>query len=132
MIDLEKDLGPRPVVGIAIDGWLTAAEPLETLDDWIDEVRWQVNLYWSDRRHHDRDGWLAHEAGSAECLALGHKPDAEGSWQSDPDHHPWGWDCEPLCPATKYDDACTVCEGPVDECEWQPFDPSALWKAVSA
>jgi hypothetical protein len=102
-------------------------EPIED-DDWVDEVRWQVNLWWQERREgHDQDGYFCDAAGDPTCLALGHKPDEDGEWEYDT--HPSGWEGEQVCPATRYDSACTVCEG---ECQWgQFFDPTALWEAVS-
>lgn len=111
---------------IDVEGF-SAADPVENEDDWLDCVRWEVNNYWRGRSEHDRDGFLCDMAGDPSCLALGHTPDADGSWNEDT--HPYGWDGERICPATEYARGCTVCES-VD-CEWHPFDASALWKAVS-
>lgn len=87
-------------------------------DDWEDEVRWALNDREAGRRemrgHHNQEGYLAHEAGSPQCLALGHV-EPEGGWDEDPDDgHLRGFDGDSLCRETKYDTCCTECEG---ECQ---------------
>lgn len=123
------------MTAIAVEGF-TADDPIDNLDDWLDCVRWDVNRNWAESKHHDRDGFLCDTAGGPECLALGHKPqpvtdeDADildDGW--DDEEHPLGWDFERICPATRSESACTTCESP--DCPWTPFDPTALWKAVS-
>lgn len=114
---------------IEIDGF-SAAQPVENEDDWLDCVRWPVNVAWMERKNHDRDGYLCDIAGSPACIALGHTPNADGDWEEDDEDHPSGWGDGVICPATRYADACTYCES--EDCPWQPFDTSALWKAVSA
>lgn len=91
-----------------IDGY-SAEQPVADVD-WFDEVGWALNYRERERKNHDLDGWFAHEAGSPQCLALGHVEPADG-WEDDPDDHPHGWEGEPLCPATQYDVCCTQCEG---------------------
>lgn len=96
-------------------------------EDWVDEVRWQLNYDKQDRKGHNRDGFLCHIAGSDECLALGHKPDPEDGWDSDDNYdlHPYGWGGERICPATRFDSACTLCES--EDCDHPPLDTDAFW-----
>ncbi len=76
----------------------------------------------AESRLHDRDGFYAHEAGSEECLALGHVPPEDpADWEVIPGHET-GWNDSILCVATKYDTACTVCEG---ECSYEV--PKSIW-----
>ena len=112
----------RPTVADSVEGY-TRENPVSD-EDWNDEVRWQINLWWSEKPMHDRDGYIAEYAGSEKCLALGHVIDPDGEWNADT--HPWGWGLEPMCPATQYDTACTRCES--SECEFEPTDARAFWK----
>lgn len=100
----------------------------EERDEYLSDVYVDLRNYWYDRRYHDRDGYFCELAGSEECEALGHKPDKEYGWDDDQEH-PYGWDGEVICPATRFGAACTQCEG---ECDFEFFDSSALWKAVAA
>ena len=86
----------------------------------------EITAFDHARRHmHDQDGFLAYEAGSARCLALGHvEPD--GGWLDDTDH-PNSWEGEPLCEATKYDTCCTQCEG---ECDYE-IQADLFWTALA-
>ena len=105
-----------------VDGY-TSADPVAD-EDWLDEVRWQVNRNWQEKPFHNRDGYMCEEAGSPECLALGHQPDTDGDWNDD--EHPSGWGYEPVCPATQYGSACSECES--DDCSWTPTDSAAFWE----
>jgi hypothetical protein len=114
---------------IDVEGY-TAEDPIGE-EDWRDEVQWVVETHWSDRRTHDADGYICEMAGSDRCLDLGHIPDPVDGWWSDDEAHPVGWSGDPICPATRLEDACTVCEGPVSECESAPTDTAAFWRLFS-
>lgn len=101
-------------------------------DDWEDEVVWRMRNYWAEKGEHDQNGYLCHEAGSPECLALGHAPNPDPEWPDeeweDVGEHQRGFSGDYICPDTKYATACTECEG---ECLWgDEVDPSALWRAI--
>jgi hypothetical protein len=100
-------------------------------EDWDDMVAWEMRVYWSDRWRHNDDGYLCEIAGSPACLALGHVVfDEDGMLDEALEDHPTGWDGDSLCPATKYDTACTTCEGP---CQAPPTaTPAAFWKLFAA
>lgn len=113
---------------LEVEGYSTA-EPID--DEDLRDVFHQIRGKIVDRKFHDRNGYLAHEAGGPECLALGHAPeDDEWDW----DTHPMGWNGDQLCEATKYDVACSNCEGEVDDCEGfeDLVSPADFWKLVSA
>lgn len=127
-------LSDRPDINtLDVEGF-TAADPIENEDDWEDCIGWQIRVWWMDRRDHDQDGYLCEMAGSAECLALGHKPNpgqAGDGDEWDNGEHQLGWGGDWICPETKYATACTQCES--EDCGgWKPFDPEALWSAVRA
>ncbi|NQX36266.1 hypothetical protein [Herbiconiux sp. VKM Ac-2851] len=94
----------------------TIVEPID--EDDLADVFWTLRWHHRERATHNADGYLCEMAGSTQCLALGHHPDENGEW--DEDTHPVGWDVgDPLCPATRFEAACTTCEGPVSDCESQ-------------
>jgi elongation factor P--beta-lysine ligase len=112
---------------VAVEGF-TAEKPVPD-DDWADFVRWEVDQKWkSHAENHDRNGFFAEYAGSEQCLALGHTADEEGEW--DDDAHPYGWDGDQICVATRYGLACTECES--DECFGEDTDTRAFWELFSA
>lgn len=86
----------------------------DELDTYMEDVYNDLRTAHRERRFHDRNGYLCDFAGDRSCLALGHKPDPECGWEED-DEHPEGWGGNPICPATKYDVACSQCES--DDCE---------------
>jgi hypothetical protein len=97
-------------------------------DEYMRDVYKDVRGYWFERLHHDRRGYFAELAGSNECLVLGHEPDPATGWV-DVNDHQRGWGGEYICEATAYGTACMECEG---DCPFEFFEPSKLWKAVSA
>lgn len=103
----------------------------DAIDRALEELTYRMALEQEEGAEHNADGWLAHVAGSSECLALGHR-EPEGGWDADTqtfdaggimvDLHPWGWDEFVMCRATVYAIACTTCQ---NECE---FDrPPSVW-----
>lgn len=96
---------------------LSEDELEEYLDDALDEIPgWHHVNAW-----HDRDGYYAKEAGSAECVTLGHTEDD----YDDGETHPSSFDGELLCLATRFGECCTVCEG---ECQYNGGAPLlSLW-----
>jgi hypothetical protein len=107
----------------------SAAEPLETEEDWEDLVGSQLRYWWSEHKYHDRNGWYAELAGSEQCLALGHEWNPDGD---DIDHerfeHQPSWDDRWICPDTRYGSCCTECEGECYLGDWPADD--ILWAAV--
>lgn len=89
------------------------------LDDVFSEIRY---LNWGLRHgDHDRNGFFADEAGSDQCVALGH---TESDWEND-ETHPMGWDGDPICEATKFGQACSACEG---ECDFSTPSVVKIWE----
>lgn len=93
----------------------------EEREEWLRDALDELAGYAAEARFHDTDGYFAHEAGSPECLALGHKPSEFGEWDED-DQHESGWDGDLLCLGTRYGVACTNCEG---ECSHEI--PPSVW-----
>ncbi len=103
--------------------WEEVAVFDETVEPWTEEERVEFlddlypDLMYShrERKLHDRDGFLAEEAGSAACVALGHSKPEDGWGEGLDDEHVPGWDGTWLCDATRYGSACTYCES--EDCE---------------
>jgi hypothetical protein len=114
-----------------VSAWEGPPEPGELDDDELEEylldVFRELRLNFLERAGHDRDGYFCHVAGSTECMALGHKPNADGEWTDEDDDHHSAWDGDLICPATRYADACSQCEG---ECSMP--DVPDLWALVRA
>lgn len=83
--------------------------------EYLDEIYADLRLGSRIRAVHDRDGYLAEDAGSYRCLKLGHYPDPALGWDDDGENHPTGWNGDPLCFETRYGQACTECES--EDCE---------------
>jgi len=114
-----------------VEGY-SAADPIESDEDWHDEIGSRILYWWSEHKFHDRNGWYAELAGSPKCLALGHEWNPEGD---DLEHerfgHEPGWGGDNwICPDTRYGSACTECEGECHLGEWPADD--ILWAAVRA
>jgi hypothetical protein len=102
-------------------------EALETfpLDEAeVDYISHEIRLIMRESLFHDDNGYICDFAGDSSCLALGHEPDPEEGW-SDDDAHPKGWSGVPVCPATKWQAACSYCES--DDCQSPPLDRDAFW-----
>ena len=123
------------IMAKSVDGYTIDNPVLE--EDWEDEVRWQVNQYWTtERRFHNQDGFIADEAGSERCKALGHEPtpmeyEEAGEWYTelewgDDDIHVFGWDGEYLCKGTIQGPACTECES--EDCDYRRDNPENFWR----
>lgn len=105
-----------------------AADEPDLFEDWLVETFDELADEEHARRigHHDRDGYFAHEAGSAKCVALGHASRVDeghplfDAWDAE---HPYGWSGERLCLQTRYGEACSGCEG---DCEFTI--PPSLWQ----
>ena len=102
--------------------------------DWVYQLS-GVEPWHRERKMHDSDGFIAHEAWSPRCLAAGHVQETE---DSDGDGevliadgvHVHGWDGDVLCKETKEADACCVCES--DDCEFNLGALPDLWSMVGA
>ena len=105
---------------------------LEQID--YKEMHYEMLSASHERMLHNQDGYFAEKAGSPACVALGHK-EPEGGWYEryDDEEHLIGWDNEPLCVATRFGVACTVCEGECDAMNSDLYMPAAdFWKMVRA
>lgn len=121
----------------------TATEKPPLRADWVgpdgdeEDLDWHMQETYTDLTRarqtrssggHKQDSFFCMTAGSSECLALGHDQD-----NLDEDIHYPGWDGEILCTATKYDTACSDCEG---ECAVEdllkPLDREAFWALFRA
>jgi len=89
-------------MNLQCEGW-SAEDPIH--EDDLRYVFKDLNHGSRERSMHDRDGWFAEEAGSAECIALGHTAS-----DYDDEFHPYGWGGYAMCIATKYGEACSECE----------------------
>jgi len=87
------------------------------------------------RTFHDQAGFYADEAGSAQCVALGHTdPEVSGDATDDEidawrESHPLGWHGS-ICLATRHGVACTTCEGECDNPD--PADTADPWRWARA
>jgi len=121
---------PRLEGPLAVEGY-TPLNPVSD-EDYEDEIAWLMRNFWYDRSQHDQDGFLAQDAGSPACLALGHKPvlvDGFG-YEDWGDDHAGSFDGEWLCKALTTDTCCTYCEG---ECQLEiPLRKDFLWSLVGA
>lgn len=103
----------------------------DELESYMRDVYEEIRRTHRERRFHDRDAFLAHGAGEAECLALGHIEPQNG-WEDDEAHPPgWGW--EPICLATRHGVACSACES--EDCEGHDYlamsTRAEFWALVS-
>jgi hypothetical protein len=104
---------------IDVEGY-SAADPVED-EYWVETVRRELNGRWYENRlGHDRNAYFCEPANSDACKALGHVVPKEGD-----DEHPFGWDGDVICPATRYGSACSECES--ENCPWSPTDRDAFW-----
>lgn len=118
---------------LEVEGF-SAEDPIENDDEWVEQVRDRVNYWWSEHKYHDRNGWYAELAGSAECQALGHPAidgeDDDAVLEHEKYDHSPSFDGDWLCGATRYGTACSECEGECHLGDWP--DASRLWAAVAA
>lgn len=121
------------ITALDVEG-CSAADPLESEEDWDDLVGSQLRYWWSEHKYHDRNGWYAELAGSKACQELGHPVILGDSEESILEHEKYdhspafdgGW----VCGATRYGAACTECEGECNLADWPADD--ILWAAVRA
>lgn len=106
------------------------------LETGLRELFEELAAYERGRRKtsHDQTGYFAKDAGSPECLALGHaeperydendqeRESYDAEFRAYESAHPYREGNIRLCAATAYGAACTTCEG---ECE-QPT-PTTIW-----
>lgn len=109
------------------------SEPEADWEEYMRDTYRELRYARRERKFHDRNGFLALDAGSAKCIELGHvKP--EGGWEDTGDElHVYGFGGTWLCRGTEYGSCCTQCEGECSEPDALSMSTRAeFWELVTA